>query len=121
MTVRAAARGLIDFTQARINDVAWWRKTNTLINPMLDEANIQVLHVLLAKQLGLVGNGMLVDESFKSAQTQSNELGNKIINLMRPWASKDLGELQQGQTGGMVAMYKRLLGDPADPVYQQKM
>jgi hypothetical protein len=44
-----------------------------------------------------------------------------IQNNVKPWAAKSGTERREAQMTALIDMYKRKVGDPSDPVFQDKL
>jgi hypothetical protein len=121
LTIRAAARGVIDFGKARLLDVDWWRRARLLVNSMAEDDALVWLNAAHDFHCALVGNGSLTKESFDSAKKGARETFNEVMNTVRPWDAKSVSQIEKEQIGSMVDLYKRLVGDPSDPAFYEKM
>jgi hypothetical protein len=114
-------RGVVDFSKARLHDVSWWRRTNTLIRAMHHDNEIDVLKGAFAFECALLGNGNLTEESFSKVQARAKKSFNDIINLHQPWAAKSIEQVQQEGYQQLIDTYKRVVGDPDDPAFMAKL
>lgn len=121
LTIRAALRGIIDFRAARILDVNWWRRSNILLQALVDEEDARILETLYRFQCALIANGGLTEESFTQSQRHTKETCNELINAIQPWAAKSAGSVRQKHIQELIALYKEVVGDPDDPVFKAKM
>lgn len=121
MAVRLAAKGLVDFRQARLLDIGWWRRVNILRNALQDADDLEMLKAAYAFPLALLGNSSLTPESFKGAQTTAKENFNEILNSLRPWDAKTSDTARHDQIDELVTNYKKMVGDPKDPVFAAKL
>jgi hypothetical protein len=121
LTVRAHLAGAIDFRQARLRDPNWWRLVNAVIRAMTADRDAEILRAAYAFQCALVDNGNLTDDSFKTAQARTKETFNDLVNAIQPWAARTTGEVKKTEIAGMVETYKRLIGDPGDPKFRDRM
>lgn len=121
LTIRAAARGVVDFSRARVRDVGWWRRTNALIRAMDRDDRLVLAKAAFDHQLSLVGNSALTDESFKKSQETARELYQEILNLAEPWAARSVADVKAATRSGLISAYKRLIGDPDDPAFRRKL
>lgn len=112
---------MIDFRTARLLDHDWWRRTDLLIEELERQDLLETWKAVLALKCALIGNGNLTSDDFKAAQAQAREAVNEILNLTRPWAAKTTKEAKLEQVEGLIAKYKRLVGDPRDPAFMAKM
>lgn len=121
LIVRAAARGVVDFSRARVLDPRWWRRTRALVRAMVLDDDLLTLNTILDYQCALVGNPSLTDESYKKAQDTIKSLMADIVNARRPWEAKTVEEVRQTGLKGLVDLYKKYVGDPADPAFRDKL
>lgn len=121
LTQRAAVRGVVDFTTARLLDVRWWRRTNVLIQAMAAEDKIIATRAAFDLQRSLVGNSGLTEKSFEECQKAAKALFGDIVDCLHPWAAKDAEGRKAGQLDNMIADYKKYVGDPDDPEYAKKL
>lgn len=121
LLIRAASRGVIDFSKCRVLDIAWWRKVNAVVQSMATEDELVGLKAALQFQCALVGNGTLTNESFDAAKKTSQNLLNSIFNLTQPWAAKSISEVKTEEIQSLVDLYKQTIGDPDDPEFRKKL
>lgn len=119
LSLRAAARGVVDFSKARLTDVKWWRRANALIERMALDDDRAVLDAAFRYQLALVACGALKPEDFGKVQKTAVGMFQDLVNAARPWAST--AEAKQNEFEGMIDAYKRLIGDPGEPEFRKKM
>ncbi len=96
-------------------DVRWWRRANALIEAMADEDDLAIRRAAFDLQRSLVGNGGLTKESFAESQKAVKALFGDIVGMLRPWAGK------ADKVDGLIAAYKRYVGDPDDPEFREKL
>lgn len=122
LTIRAAARGIIDFRQADVRDVRWWRRANLLIRALADDDEVQGLMQALHYQLALVGNSGIRDEDFAEAQKRAQAILRDIIHLLQPWAAQKKGDnTVQSEIDRLTELYKSVFGDPSDPEVRARL
>lgn len=121
LTLRAAARGVVDFSQARVLDVRWWRRSNALIKAMAAEDDLVAVRAAFDLQRSLVGNGNLTKESFEECQKKVQALFGDVIDVLCPWAAKDGEAKKTGQVNELIDKYRTMVGDPNDPEYAKKL
>lgn len=85
----------------------------------LDE--IESMKSAYAYQCALVANSGLTEQSFKDSQRTAKELFTEIVDAFSPWAAKNAGAMKDQEINSMIDAYKRLIGDPNDPVFQEKL
>lgn len=117
LTLRAASRGVIDFSKARVLDVSWWRRANALIRAMDSEDDLVAIRAAFDFQRSLVGNSGLTEQSFKDCQKSAKALLGELLNALHPWLAK----ARPDEISGLVEKYKKLVGDPADPEFRKKL
>lgn len=93
----------------------WWRRANALIEAMADEDDLAIRRAAFDLQRSLVGNGGLTKESFAESQKAVKALFGDIVGMLRPWAGK------ADKVDGLIAAYKRYVGDPDDPAFREKL
>jgi hypothetical protein len=100
--------------------VSWWRYTNAVIEAMARDDDTIPLTAVLRRQCALVGNGNLVPDDFKAMQKSTSELVQLIFNVVKPWAATEASG-SEGDVAGLINAYKQAFGDPADPVFREKL
>lgn len=121
LTVRAAVRGAVDFTRARVLDTDWWRRTNVIIRAAGREDDLKAMQAAFAYQCALVSNGSLTEESFKDSQSAARELFQEVLNRLQPWAAATTTDVRQSQLQGLIANYRKYVGDPDSPAFKAKL
>ena len=120
LTVRAAARGIIDFREARLLDPKWWNRCYVLFREMVRGDDMQLQRGILDFHLALVGASGLSDDGFRSAQERAREAIFDMMGLVRPWEGMGYAERKKREHEGLLNDYIREFGDPRDPVFKQK-
>ena len=95
MTVRSAARGVIDYREADILDRRWWRKWRILVTEMSQEDDAKLKNKLYDYHLALVANSGLTEDSFKSVQESARNTFEEIIGTIRPWEGRSADQRAQ--------------------------
>jgi hypothetical protein len=111
----------VDFSKARLHDIRWWRRVNRIIEAMARDDELAILRAAFDYQRTLVGLPNIADNDFKNSQKLANELLADIQNNVKPWAAKSGTERREAQMTALIDMYKRKVGDPSDPVFQDKL
>jgi len=116
--VRAAVRGIVDFTEARLLDTVWWQRCRILLEEMNREDRRRVLENAFNYHRSLVGNSGLTEESFRNEQNTADSIYEELLRMYQPWRkientptkppTNDIQELFE--------IYKQAFGDPNDPV-----
>jgi hypothetical protein len=117
LITRAFLRGIIKPETCQINDSSWWARTMPLVQAMASLDELDLLKVLHNHQCALISNSSLEKDSFKSVQTQARDLFQDMINIMRPWQTKDSSTVNK-QT--LVEAFTQEFGDPNDPAVVAK-
>jgi hypothetical protein len=95
LTVRAAVRGVIDYSQARLLDPDWWRRHYILVKEMEREDDLRLYERVLSQYQALVSNSGLTEESFKKTQDSAHDAFQDILCLLRPWEGATASERKQ--------------------------
>ena len=115
LTVRAAVRGVIDFSKARLLDPDWWRRCLLLLEAVAQEDELTVQDNIYRYYLALVANAGLTKESFESSQSNANTSFKDLVRLLRPWEAKSHPQAQQEEFEAYRATYEKMFGfDPTD-------
>lgn len=109
LTVRACRLGVIDFAQARITDVRWWRRANLLIDGMARDDDLEIVKASYGFHLALVANSQLTEDSWKSAKTSALEMFNEIVNVVHPWGSRTTEQRRAEEADGLRSLYKKVI------------
>lgn len=118
--MRAAARRIIDFRQARLLDPDWWSHCYVLFRELVREDDTVIQKGILDFHLALVSNSGLDDDSFKSAQESAKTAVFDMMGLLRPWEGQSYQDRQKQEYQSLVDEYKREFGDPSDPEFQAR-
>lgn len=119
LTLRAAARGVIDFRAARVRDRRWWRRVNALIDASADADDLVVVEAGLRFNLALVGNPSLTEESWGKVRGAALEDYDEVVRLCRPWDHQTRAERDGRKMTDLKELYKQVIGDPDDPEFQK--
>jgi hypothetical protein len=121
LTVRAAARGLIDFRQAELLDPDWWRRYNIMIAGMSRDDDFDLQTKVMDFHLALVSNSGLTEDSFKSSQANARETFYDIIAVTRPWEMGSKDQRQEKLLNDSYDAYKAAFGeDLRDPEFKER-
>lgn len=116
--MRACRQGVIDFSEARLLDVKWWRRANLLIDGMAKEDDLEILRSAMGFHLALVSNGNLSDESWDKAKTAAAEAFNDIVNTVHPWGARSTEQRRDDEMTALSKLYKERIGDLTDPAFE---
>jgi hypothetical protein len=121
LTVRAAVRGVIDYSQARLLDPDWWRRHYILVKEMEREDDLRLYERVLSQYQALVSNSGLTEESFKKTQDSAHDAFQDILCLLRPWEGATASERKQREVTDLKGAYFRAFNiDPNDPNWQER-
>lgn len=121
LAIRAAARGAIDFSKARLRDVSWYRHVRVLIGAMRTDDDLRNLELRLLFHSGLVGNSNLTEQSFKEVQKTAHELVHNGRNTLYPWAAVTLEEVKKNEQNVLIDAYRNMVGDTRDPAFMEAL
>lgn len=110
--VRAAVSGAINFAEADPFDTWWWIKTNLVLEEVSRQDQIVWLSANHRHWCAMMAHGNLKDNGFTKAQSESNELTDKIAEALYPWREKAMGAQD------LVQMWIAEYGDPESPETQ---
>jgi hypothetical protein len=120
LTVLAASRGVINFSQARLTDPSWWRRCRFLFAGLEADLDFRLLDAAYRRELALVGNGNLEAKDFAKAQERAREVYFGLTGVYRPWEGKTLGERQGRERASIAEVFKQVIGDPTDPEFLRR-
>ena len=119
---RAAALGVVDFSQASAAGEAWWRRTNALLDDLADREDKDLLIEAYKYHLALISNSDLTDDSFNRAKKGALDTFVEIFNLAHPWETTSTRKMRQDQMLKLREAYKQVFGgDPSDPEYRKRL
>ena len=121
LTIRAAARGVIDFSKARPSDSQWWRRTTILLDAIGKDDDEKIFRDVYNFHLALVSNSGLTEESFKQEQEKAREVFYDLTGVLRPWDGLNSEERKAREFSDLRQEYVRRFGDPNDPVVAAKL
>lgn len=112
LIVRAAARGLIDFSQARLLDRKWWLRLQILLDEIETADLIDLAKQAFMFHMLTAANGSLNEESFSAARTSANKLFKKVDKWLRPWVR------EEDDKNVLRSLYERYIGKFDDPAHK---
>lgn len=111
LTLRSAARGVVDYSEVDIHDGAWWQRWRYLLKAMENEDYAKLLDLAFNFQLALVSNSKLDNDNFKKVQKEAKEVFRDIEGEMRPWLGlKTREERQKAETDLYDEIWQRHAG-----------
>lgn len=103
--VRAAARGVVDFHDARPLDPYWWRRLNLLLDEVETEDTLRLAGVALRYHMLTAANANLTEGAFKSSREAAHRLFKVMDGALRPWnVDRERGDEERD-------LYKKHIGD----------
>jgi hypothetical protein len=110
---------LLDFRQANPRDIRWWRRSNLIIQAMMDDDERSITRAEFDYQTSFFGNGQLTEDGFKDSQTAAKDIFSTMCQQLRPWQAKNAAA--EDEITSLVETYKRVIGDPNDPEFMAKI
>ena len=92
-----------------------------MIDELAREDTGKVLDNAYRFHLALIGNGSLKEDSFKSAQSNAQNLFFDLMGTIRPWEGSSAEERKNQEIEALRARYIERFGDPDDPEFQAEM
>jgi hypothetical protein len=121
LTVRAAIRGVVDYSEAQVLDPDWWRRHYILLTAMAREDDQKIQKGVFDYHRALVANSGLTEESFKGAQTNARDAFYDLIGALRPWEGSSAKERAAKENEDMrLAWFQAFNIDPNDPDWEEK-
>lgn len=112
MTLKAAARNLIDFSKSNVRDHGWWLKWRYLIRSLNQEETEELLGRLYDLRLSLISNPKL---NIESQHKETLKLYHTIKSLKQPWAEELEKQYQQSESDQFALQWEKLTGwNPKD-------
>lgn len=113
LTLKAAARGVIDFSKAEIKDANWWRKWRYLLETVENQDHESILSNLFNFYLAQVSNSAVKD--LNKCQQNALDIYDKIINCAKPWSESAKQQQLQEEAVEFSQHWQRIFGwDPTD-------
>lgn len=121
LTIRAAVRGAIDFSQARLADPDWWRRCHILLAALAKEDDLRIIENSYHFHLASIGNSSLDGESLKRLRDFARETFYDIMGNLRPWEGSTAEARKEKEIEDLRQRYINRFGDPSDPAFQEEM
>lgn len=120
LAVRAALRGVIDYSKAQLLDAAWWRRCHILLRGMAKEDTLTLQQGVFNFHLALVSNSGLTEESFNKQQELARDAFYDIMGTVRPWEGVSADARKHKEISDLKQAYIQAWGDPSDPAWQAR-
>jgi hypothetical protein len=118
--VRAAARGVIDYSQADPTDINWRIRHRLLLKEIQRQDDYTVFDAVHRHWLSYVAHGSLTEDSFKSVKEHADEALTHVQEVVFPWLAEPVEEKPKGQKdtikpehAELIERYKQRFGNPA--------
>ncbi len=101
LTLRAAAKGVIDFSRTDLHSPTWWKNWRYLTGVIDTEDRGELLCRAYEFQLALISNARLAEsDNFTAAQKRAKDIFYDLEGNLRPWlgrtkAERDVREKEQ--------------------------
>lgn len=86
---------------------------------MAIDDEVTLLQSVLTNENALVSCGRLSATDFESSQKRVADLTDAIVALVKPWAKR--GGDREATADRLATLYKKLVGDPADPEFRARI
>ena len=111
LTLRSAARGVVDYSKADIHDGSWWQRWRYLLRAMESEDYSKSLDYAFQFQLALVSHGRLGSDNFTKVQKEAKAVFQDLEDEMRPWTGRRSKEDRQtAETDAYDEIWKKAAG-----------
>jgi len=121
LVVRAATRGIIDFSKARFYDPSWWLYLASIFDELEDEIDRDIERLLFQHQLALLSSGSLSSADFKLLQAGARKTFEDLSQSLQPWLRDLIEKTRQTEQNSLVEIYRREIGDMRDPEFNKKI
>lgn len=121
LAVRAAVRGIVDFSKARFLDPTWWSYLALIYDELEEEAILEVHKAVYQYQLAILSSGALSDASAKKFQTDARDTFTRISDGLQPWLRDLLEKQRKTEAEDLLELYRREFGDMKDPKFREQM
>jgi hypothetical protein len=116
--IRAASRGIVDFSRANVRDINWWRRVNMLIQRMEQDDKLPALFAELVHLCGLVGISNLEGNVLKEVTKAAGESVQDLRDAVTPWFPRD--KIVAAEIEQVGELYRSVFGDPNSPEFQSQ-
>lgn len=121
MMVQLAVSGTFNFRDGDPRDHQWWRRLRLALN-QIDAAHRLDLHKLNNDRvLACLSRSDLQPGAYDKLFSLSVVEGRKMLALLFPWYTPQSLEPAQDMAVRMIEQWKRIWGDPNDPVVAAKI
>lgn len=110
MTLRSAAKGVIDYSEADFHSPSWWRRWRYLLKTMAEVEHGELLRAAYDFQLALVSNSKLSPENFQKVQQDAKDQFADLESLLKPWMGKTKEDRQAKEARQFAEMWEEVAG-----------
>lgn len=121
--LRAATRGVIDFSQMEFFSPRWKTRVRFLLQGLSAEYNRDLLLVLHRHTIAKFGLNKLTPESWDEIQEDGSESLNDVLAAYRPWefGKKAKGEREKEEFTGLRNAWQQQYGSLDDPETEKRL
>jgi len=116
--IRAAATGVIDFTQFDPTSAWWWKRMYMLLGELVAQQHREINLAVHTHWVTLASHSRLSPESFTSTQQHANNALQTLLDSYYPW-------LENQKTGDpnkvLMDAFRQQYGYPGDPRYEKML
>ncbi len=111
LIVRAAVRGVVDFSHAKLLDRHWWLRLHILLDEVENEDMIELAKQAFLFHMLTAANGAISEQSFDTARKTAKTMFKRIDSWLRPWVETNEENVAQQNRG----LYEQHIGSLNDP------
>lgn len=114
-----AVKGIVDFRDADIMDVNWWRRSHILLRELAAAEDRDILQVYYRRQCAMLSrptDSELSKKIFEATEATQHDL----VRSYKPW----IGTAEDSQKKAyktLIESYTETFGRPDDPVFKQRI
>lgn len=118
--VRAAARGVIDYSQADPADAWWRRKHRWLLQEVAAQDDRDAELAELRRWAAAATTPKITDQSFDAAQANIKQALTAYFKLLYPWRAEEFDKASNsGGIDELLAYYEQEFGKPGEARYEE--
>lgn len=109
--VQAAASGVVNFREAKLLDVNWWRRLRLLLAQLEDENHRQCIAAAHQHHLAFCQVPGLLEQNYDAHASKANTALGDLIDAYFPWRTS----ARKAETMKLRDAWAEKFGDPANP------
>jgi len=113
LIIRAASRGIIDYSQARPLDHLWWYKLKYILDEIEDEDRLKYSNMRFLLNLAVLDYST-EQRQFDHHWERASEILNRTYNQLFTWDKQELESTTQ-RYENLAQRWRDTFGDPKDP------